>query len=75
MAMMKIPMKINPDNDLGNDEANDGGQVRQRRSDGGEDGQKSTYQSFISHLLATKYINFEIIYPPKIHQDISGFYQ
>ena len=40
---LKMPMKNN--NDLGNDEANnDGGQVRQRRSDGGEDGQKSTYQ-------------------------------
>ena len=50
LAMMKIAvtlkmaMKSNPDNDLGNDEANYGGQVRQRRSDGGEDGQKSTYQ-------------------------------
>ena len=39
-----MPMKSNPDNDLENYEANDGGQVRQRRSDGGEDGQKSTYQ-------------------------------
>ena len=42
LAMMKMAMKNNKD--LENYEANDGVQVRQRRSDGGEDGQKSTYQ-------------------------------
>ena len=44
--------------DCGDDKANVGGQVRQRRSYGREDRQKSTYQSLSSDLctlLPTKY--------------------